>query len=632
MILTFLILSLTILLFIWGRLRPDLVALLSVLALFLTGIINLKQALAGFADSTVIMVAALFVVAEALSRTGVTAWVGQQLLNQSGDSEARLLVVLMLATALLSAFLSNTGTVAMLLPAVVAAAWRIRSLPPRFLIPLAFAANTGGLLTLIGTPPNIIVTDVLVGAGLRPFGFFEFALIGLPLLLVAVLFTTLVGRHLLPTREVGRRPIDLTATVDELAEAYSLEGNLFRLRVRRGSSLVGQSLAQAGLGRDYGVSVLRIDRAGLEDRLFRGRHLPLHLPLQDTLEWLRHGEEALIPGGDTVIQPDDLLLAKGTQDSIQRATLDFNLGVQPIDQAGDELTRIVLSQEVGLAEALITPRSDYIGLTLGEAQLAQKYDLQVLSISRNYKVADQSTVKLEFGDSLLVRGTWKAIRMLKEEVRSFVVVGAPEAMAREVIGLGPHTIVAVVALLGMVVLMLTGLVPAVIATLIAACVVGLGGCLTIEDAYRSVNWETVVLVAAMLPMSTALQLTGGAEFIAGGLVNTLGAYHPLLLMAGVFLLTVAFSQVISNTATTVLVAPIALGAALGMGISPHATLMMVAVGASAAFLTPIASPPNTLVMTPGGYRFHDYMKVGLPLLIIILVVSLVLVPLIWPLL
>jgi di/tricarboxylate transporter len=625
-ILTFLILAVTILLFIWGKLRPDLVAILSVLVLFLTGIINLDQALSGFADSTVIMVAALFVVAEALSRTGITAWLGQQLLNQSGASEVRLLVVLMVGTALLSAFLSNTGTVAMLLPAVVAAAWRIRSVPPRFLIPLAFAANTGGLLTLIGTPPNIIVADVLVGASLRPFGFFEFALIGLPLLAIVVLFTTFVGRPLLPTQEVGARPVDLDATVDELAEAYSLEGNLFRLRVRRGSSLVGKSLSQAGLGRDYGVSVLRIDRAGAEDRLSRRRP-----SLLDTLDRLRRDEEIAIPRADTVIQPDDVLLAKGPQDSIQGVMLHFNLGVQPIDETGDKLTHIVLSQEVGLAEVLITPRSDYIGLTLSEAQLAQKYDVQVLSISRQDKVADQRTARLEFGDSLLVRGTWRAIGFLKEESRSFVVVGAPEAMAREVVGLGSHTIVAVVALLGMVVLMLAGLVSAVIAALIAACMVVLGGCLSMEEAYRSVSWETLVLVAAMLPMSTALRVTGGAEFIAGGLVNTLGAFDPLLLMAGVFLLTAAFSQVISNTATTVLVAPIALGAALAMGISPHAMLMMVAVGASAAFLTPIASPPNTLVMTPGGYRFNDYVKVGLPLLFIFLVASLILVPLIWPL-
>ena len=406
-----------------------------------------------------------------------------------------------------------------------------------------------------------------------------------------------------------------------------MEGNLFRLRVRRGSSLVGQSLAQAGLGRDYGVSVLRIDRAGAEDKLFQGSHRPL----RNSLGLLRHSEEALIPGADTVIQPDDVLLAKGTQDPVQRAMLRFNLGVQPIDEAGDELTRIVLSQEIGLAEVLITPRSDYIGLTLSEAQFAQKYDVQVLSISRKDKAADQSTVRLEFGVSLLVRGTWRAIRILKEESYNFVIVGTPEAMAREVVGLGPHTIVAAVALLGMVALMLTGLVPAVIATLIAACVVVLGGCLTMEDAYRSVSWETVILVAAMLPMSTALQLTGGAEFIAGGLVDTLGTCHPLFLMAGVFLLTAAFSQVISNTATTVLVAPLALGAALGMGISPHAMLMMVAVGASAAFLTPIASPPNTLVMTPGAYRFSDYVKAGLPLLFMFLVASLILVPLIWPL-
>ena len=623
MILTLLILAATIFLFIWGRLRPDLVALLSVLALFLTGIINLEQTLAGFADSTVIMVAALFVVAEALSRTGVTAWLGQQLLSQAGNSEFRLMLVLTLGTAVLSAFLSNTGTVAMLLPAVMAAAWRIRSVPSRFMIPLAFAANTGGLLTLIGTAPNIVVTDVLAGAGLRPFGFFEFALIGIPLLVTAVLYMVFIGRGLLPTREVGERPIDLDATVYELADAYSLEGNLFQLRVRQGSSLVGQTLAEAGLGRDYDLTVLRIERGG---RLQRR-----HQPLRDTLETLRHDEEIPLPRPDTLILPQDVLLAKGTQDSVQHAMVRFNLGVQPIDEDEDQLTEVLFTQEVGLAEVLITPRSDYVGLTVKEGQFGQKYGVQVLSVARQDTPVDQKTSRLRFGDSLLVRGAWGAIRLLKDESRNFVVVGSPEAMAREVVGLGPQTIVAVLALLGMVVLMLTSMVPVVIAALVAACVVVLGGCLTKEEAYRSISWETVVLIAAMLPMSTALQLTGGAEFIANGLVNTIGAVNPLFLMASMFLLTAAFSQVISNTATTVLVAPIALGAARGMGISPHAMLMMVVVGASAAFLTPIASPPNTLVMTPGGYRFDDYVKTGLPLLFIFLVASLLLVPLIWPL-
>jgi di/tricarboxylate transporter len=311
--------------------------------------------------------------------------------------------------------------------------------------------------------------------------------------------------------------------------------------------------------------------------------------------------------------------------------LHFNLGVQPINEADDQLTDVLLSQEVGLAEVLITPRSDYAGLTVAEGQFGQKYGVQVLSVGRQDAMADLKTTRLQFGDSLLVRGAWKAIRLLKDESRNFVVVGSPEAMAREVVGLGPKSLVAVLALVGMVTLMLTGLVPTVVAALMAAAVVVLGGCLTTQDAYRAISWETVVLIAAMLPMSAALQITGGAEFIADGLVNTLGTLDPLFLMAGVFLLTAVFSQVISNTATTVLVAPIALGAALEIGLSPQAMLMMVAVGASAAFLTPIASPPNTLVMTPGGYRFNDYVKVGLPLLVIVLVVSLALVPMIWPL-
>jgi di/tricarboxylate transporter len=634
MVLTFVILAITIVLFVWGGIRPDIVALLSLLALYLTGILDVGQTLAGFGNSTVIMIAVLFVVGDALSRTGVTAWLGEQLFTQAGQSKVRLLVVLIVGTALLSAFISNTGTVATLMPAVVSAAWSIGSLPSKFLIPLAYAANTGGLLTLVGTPPNIVVAAVLEEAGLRPFGFFEFALIGLPLLIATIIYMAYIGRRLLPSRESGDRPIDVAASVDVLAEAYSLQENLFQARVRRGSSLVGQTLREAGLGRDFGVSVVGIERAG---STIEHPHQS-SLMLRESLEKLVINDKSALPGPDTEILADDLLWIKASQESIERLMVHFNLGIQPLNghnddpekKASDELTHILLSHEIGVAEVLVAPRSAYVGRTLAQARISEKYNVQVLSVRRGEKALDQNRLKLSFGDSLLVRGTWEAIGLLQNEKRNFVVVGSPEAMARQVVEFSTDSAVAVTALLVMVGLMISGLVPTVIAALIAAVLMVLGGCLSMEQAYRAISWSSVILIAAMIPMSTALEVSGGANFLANGLVSTLGAIGPFAVMAGVFILTTGFSQVISNTATTVLMAPIVLEAALALDISPYALLIMVVVGASTAFLTPIASPPNTMVMAPGGYGFNDYLKVGLPLTIIFLVISLALVPLIWP--
>ena len=295
MTLTFIILIITIILFIWGKYRPDFVAIVSLLALYLTGILTTDQALSGFSDSTVIMIAALFVVGEGLSRTGVTAWLGGKMLQLAGSSKSRFLIVLMIGTALLSAFISNTGTVATLMPAVVSVSWTIGSVPSQFLIPLAYAANAGGMLTLIGTPPNIVVAEVLEAAGYAPFGFFEFALIGIPLLICAVLYMFFLGQRLLPSRKPGEPPTDLTTAMTELGKTYALQEKLYKLRVRRGSELVGQTLAQAALGRDYHVTVLNIERGEQEHNLLVPR------PVQNTLDMLRYDDEPPIPGPDTVI-------------------------------------------------------------------------------------------------------------------------------------------------------------------------------------------------------------------------------------------------------------------------------------------------------------------------------------------
>ncbi|MCB0003923.1 MAG: SLC13 family permease, partial [Anaerolineae bacterium] len=605
MILTFAILGLTIALFIFSRLRADLVALLSLLALFATGILTSKQALSGFADSTVIMVAALFVVGEGLSRTGITAWLGQFFMRQAGDSDLRLMVVVMLGTAVLSAFLSNTGTVAMLLPAVVAASWRIGGLPSRFLLPMAIAANLGGLMTLIGSPPNIVVSDTLVAAGFASFGFFEFAIIGIPLTLAAAAFVLLFGRKLLPSHQTSDRPVDLDQSMGRLSESYRLTGKLFRVRVRNASSLVGKTLADAALGRDFGVTVLDVFQEADPDEQPASRRDRRRHGLQERLDWLQ-ADEGRLPSADTVIRAQDMLLVKGDPNAVTDLTERFNVGVQPVDPSHERLSDLLLSQEVGVAEVILTPRSRYSGQTVAESQIGDTYQVQVITVRRGDSLLPRKSTQLQFGDSLLVRGKWENIERIGKETDNFVVVGEPQAMARQVIDLTPRSLIAVLTLLGMVALMLFNVMPTVMAVLLAAAVMVITGCVTPDGAYRAINWQTVILIAAMLPMSIALEITGGAELIANGLISTLGTVGPLAMLAGAFLLTTGFSQVMSNTATTVLVAPIVLQAALGLGIAPQPMLMMVAVGAGAAFLTPIASPTNTLVLAPGGYSWGDY--------------------------
>jgi len=625
---TFLILAITIALFIWGKIRSDLVAIVSLLALFVGGVLTTSEALSGFGDSTVIMIASLFIVGEGLSRTGVTSWLGHQIIAFAGKSPLRVLVVLMIGTATLSAFISNTGTVATLLPAVVAISWSIGSLPSKLLIPLAFAANTGGLLTLTGTPPNIVVSDVLTAAGYEPFGYFEYAYIGLPLLVVAVTYMVFLGQRLLPSRETSDRPEDLESSMEGMADSFDLQGKLFLAYVGSDSTLAGKTLAESTLGKEYTISVLRIDQAAPNTVPSLNRRQRRRKRILQQVDGLTPEEE--LPGAKTKIQAYDILTIKGSSTHIKQAATDFKLEIEQIDVDEAELSDILVTSEIGVAEVLITTRSVYIGRTIQATNFSEKFGVQVLSIRRGDKLVTRKDTKLKFGDALLIRGSWENIDVLRTERRNFTVVGSPDDLSRQVIELNSRAIIAVLALVGMVVMMAFSIVPSVFAALIAAVVMVLGGCLDMNQAYRSISWQSVVLIAAMIPMSVALQVTGGAELIANGLVNSLGSIGPLALMAGVFLLTTAFSQVINNTATAVLISPIVLQAAIVSDVSPYPLMMTVAISASTAFLTPIGTTTNLMVMTPGGYSFNDYIKVGLPLMILFLIVSLILVPIIWP--
>ena len=620
MYITFLILAVTIALFIWGRFRADLVAVLSLIALYLFGILDIEQALSGFSNPTVIMLAALFVVGEGLTRSGMSGWVGEQMIRLGGSSEIRLKLILLTGTAMIGAFISNTGTVAIMMPVIAAAAWRIGSIPSLFLIPLAFVANISGLLTLVGTPPNIIVSDVLAETGLRPFGFFEFSLIGVPLLLVTLVFMVTVGKRLLPIRRAARKPVDLAELTEQLAADHTLPDQLFLLQVQPGSILAGKTLSEAGLGRDYQVTVLKIDhKTDLPGEGFDV--IPHQLGVDGTI---------IQPGAGSIIRPGDLMVVKGGHDSVSRLASDCGMFFQLLDETEINLQEILFTPEMGLSEIVIAPRSRYIGHTVTEMRFADRFNVQVLSILRQGDEIDLRYSLLEAGDVLLVRATWDQLELYKQESHNFVVIGSPEAASQQIFKLGRSSITAMFSLLLMVVLLVTGVVPPVMAAMIAAAVMVLGDSLTVKQASDAIVLNNVILLAALLPMSTALQVTGGADLIANSIVNLLGGTSIIILLAGVFLLTSAVTQVISNTAAAVLIAPIALQVALELRYSPHAFMMAVAVAAATGFLTPFSTPTNLLVMTPGGYKFGDYARVGLPLLTIILIASLLLLPLIWP--
>ncbi len=616
------ILVAAVVLFITEWLRVDVVALGVVVALMLTGVLSTGEALSGFSNSAVLTIAALFIVGGAALQTGLAGMIGRRILTIAGTSEVRLTVVLMAAVALLSSFMSDTGTVAVLLPAIIILARSAKISPSKLLIPLAFGSLLGGAMTLIGTPPNIIVSDLLQEEGLRPFQFFSYTPVGLVLVVVGIIFMLLVGRRLLPDRKVkmeGHR----IPTPKELIDLYRLPDNLFRLRVRRGSGLVGRTLPGSRLGHDYEVTVLKIMRPS-EAR-------PASISLLRGRGEGGDGRSAkaipIIPETDTKIQLDDILIVQGDGSDVAHAAAHWNLGVQP-PKPKDE--KALLNREVGVAEVLLPPRSRLVGKTLVQTQFGSHYKLTVLGINRPgvSRKHDLKNTILQFGDTLLVQGDWQHILALKQYQRDFIVMGQPEAM----IGAPNRSKakIALIILLGMLILMITDVLPVATASMLASLAMVLTGCLTMDEAYQSINWPSIVLVAGMLPMSIALEKVGLVDVAANGLIDVVGGLGELAVMSGLFLLTSVFTQLLSNTATTVIVAPIALAAAQTMGIEPYAFLMAVAIAASMAFATPVASPVNTLVMGAGDYRFGDYIKVGAPMILLTWLISILLLPILWP--
>jgi di/tricarboxylate transporter len=593
------VLGVTVLLFATDRLRLDVVALLMLLALILTGLVTPAEALKGWADPMVTMIAGLFVVGAGLLQTGAADALGQVLHKLTGRSETRTIGVLMLAVGGLSAFMSSTGTAAVFLPVALSLAHKARLSPGKLLMPISIAALLGGLLTLIATPPNLVVSQLLIDKGLPGLNFLSLTPIGGVLLVAGIAYMVLVGRHQLPVGEAKELEHAPGATPGELAQHYQLLHDLYIYLVAPGSPLIGQTLRELELPQRYQVTVVSV------------RH-PYRKP---------HSA-----GPATHLEGGDMLVLLGTQAQVR--SLAAEQGLQLVSEAQSGLLHNAHQE---LAEILLIPRSRLVGKMLSETQFRERYRLNVLAVSRAGERLPLPFTRtpLRLGDTLLIHGPVARIRQIGYERRDFVLLQTSRVPHSQV-KFTPKMGLAVAIVAVMLALMSLEIVAPVTAVLMAAVGMVLGRCLTMEEAYRGMSWESLVLIAAMLPMAAVLQSSGALSAMSELFIAILGPYGPYLQLAGLFVLATAIGLFISNTATAVLLAPLAFAVATSQGYAPTPFLVMLAVASSTSFATPMSTPVNMIVFGPGGYRFSDFVKVGVPLQVLMLILALLMVPWLFP--
>lgn len=614
MIITLSVLGLASILFISGKVRSDLVAVGALLMLLLLGVLTPEEALSGFSNSVVIMMIGLFVVGGGIFQTGLAKMASSKLLRLAGTSETRLLITVMLVTSFFGAFVSNTGTVAVMLPILVSLALSAKVNPSRLLMPLAFASSLGGMLTLIGTPPNLVVRDTLLGAGYEGVSFFAFTPVGL-ICVVVGLISMLFLRKYLPANEQNSDDEKEKSSLQKLAKQYQLAQNLYRVQVKPASPICEKTLDELDISSKYDINILEIRRkTSVKNQFFK------------TID-----QE--VAGSKTVIQAGDILYVHGSYERAKAFAQDYRLTM--LDHHAQEMQSAdnrYVTGEIGIAEALLTPSSVLLNRLVKETGFREKFNINIIGIKRKdkYILHHLKDEKLQFGDAILVQGRWKDIALLANERDDIVVVGQPYEESRKVT-LDHKAPIAAGIMLLMIVLMVTEWIPAAASVMLAALLMVIFGCVrSMEDAYRTINWESIVLIAAMIPMSAAIEKTGAASLLSDGLVQMLGSYGPIALLAGIYLATSVLTLFISNTACAVLLAPIALNASMQLGVSPVPFLIAVAVAASMCFASPFSTPPNALVMSAGGYKFTHYLKVGLPLQIVIGVIMVAALPLLFP--
>lgn len=619
MYITLAILILSAIFFMNGKIRSDVVALCALVLLLVFQILTPEEALSGFSNSIVIMMIGLFVVGGAIFQTGLAKMISARILRMAGKSELKLFILVMLVTAVIGAFVSNTGTVALMLPIVVSLAMSANMNASRLLMPLAFASSMGGMMTLIGTPPNLVIQNVLTENGYAPLSFFSFTPVGIICVLTGIIVLIPLSKLFLSKK--GKNNENKTTknkSLNELVKEYQLADNLFRIKVTADSPAIGKNVIELDVRQKYGLNVLEVRRIS-----------------QSQSRFLKSVNQKLAT--DTTLQNEDVIYVMGDFDRVQQIAQDMNLYVidsHTTEESGKNKKNSLDFYDIGIAEILLMPNSRLINQSVKDAGFRDKYNLNVLAIRRKkeYILHDIKDEKIHSGDVLLVQGAWNDIARLSEDQSEWVVLGQPLAEAAKVT-LDYKAPVAAIIMILMVVAMMFDFIPIapVTAVMIAGLLMVLTGCFrNVEAAYKTINWESIVLIAAMLPMSLALEKTGTSEVISQALVTGLGQYGPIVLLAGVYFTTSLMTMFISNTATAVLLAPIAMQSAIGIGVSPYPFLFAVTVAASMCFASPFSTPPNALVMPAGQYTFMDYIKVGLPLQVIIGIIMIFALPLIFP--
>ncbi|HEL4560054.1 TPA: SLC13 family permease [Klebsiella pneumoniae] len=599
------LLAIAVVLFATGKVRMDAIALMVIVAFVLSGTLTLNEAFSGFSDPNVILIAALFIIGDSLVRTGVATKMGAWLVSVAGNSETKMLIYLMLTVAGLGAFMSSTGVVAIFIPVVLSVSARMNTSPSRLMMPLSFAGLISGMMTLVATPPNLVVNSELLREGLHGFSFFSVTPIGLVVLILGIVYMLAVRFMLKTDNGDSARDGRKRSTFRDLIREYHLTGRARRLAIRPGSPMIGQRLDDLKLRERYCANVIGVER------------------------WRRFRRVIVNVNGVSEFRARDVLLIDMSASDVDLRQFCGEQMLEPMVLRGEYFADQAL--DVGMAEVALIPDSEMIGKTVREIAFRTRFGLNIVGMKRDGKAMDGSVVDepLQLGDILLVVGNWRQIALLAKRGRDFVVLNMPVEVddASPAHSQAPHAIFCLVL---MVALMLTDEIPNPIAAIIACLLMGKFRCINAESAYKAIHWPSIILIVGMMPFALALQKTGGVDLVVKGLMDVAGGEGPYLMLGCLFMMCAAIGLFISNTATAVLMAPIALAAAKSMGVSPYPFAMVVAMAASAAFMTPVSSPVNTLVLGPGKYSFSDFVKIGVPFTILVMVVCVLLIPVLFP--
>lgn len=598
------LLAVAVALFATGKVRMDAVALLVIIAFVLSGTLTLNEAFAGFSDPNVILIAALFIIGDGLVRTGVATKMGSWLMSVAGSSETRMLILLMLTVAGLGAFMSSTGVVAIFIPVVLSVCSRMKISPSRLMMPLSFAGLISGMMTLVATPPNLVVNSELLREGFKGFEFFDVTPLGLAILLCGIVYM-LLFRFMLKVSGAADQASWKRRTFRDLIKDYHLTGRARRLAIRPGSPMVGHRLDDLKLRERYGANVIGLER------------------------WRRFRRVIVNVTGVTEFRARDVLLIDMSDPEVDLRQFCSEQQLEPMILRGEYFSDQAL--DVGMAEVSLIPESEIIGKSVREIGFRTRYGLNVVGLRRDGAALKGAIVDepLMLGDILLVVGDWKLISKLGGRGHDFLVLNLPveESDASPAHSQAPH---AIFCLALMVAMMLTDEIPNPIAAIIACLLMGKFRCIDLQSAYKAIHWPSIILIVGMMPFALALQKNGGVDLVVRGLMELGGGYGPQAMLACLFVLCAATGLFISNTATAVLMAPVALAAAKSMGVSPYPFAMAVAMAASAAFMTPVSSPVNTLVLGPGRYSFSDFVKLGVPFTLMVMIICVVMIPLLFP--